>query len=68
MLKSFIVQKDEDTLIVSQYIPADFNVSKSFDINYLVGENARDLNIKSEYIEDKSNKGLKFERMLVSKL
>ena len=55
-------------MIVSQYIPADFNVSKSFHINHKVAENAGNLNIKSGYIEDKSDKGLKFERMLVSKL
>jgi hypothetical protein len=32
MLKSFIVQKDEDTLIVSQHIPGDFNIDKSYQI------------------------------------
>ena len=31
MLKSYIVQKDEDTLLVSQHIPADFNLQKKFD-------------------------------------
>ena len=28
-LKSFIVQKDDETLIVSQHIPADFNCANN---------------------------------------
>lgn len=35
MLKSFIVCKDEETLIVTQHIPTDFNVSNNLAKNTL---------------------------------
>ena len=33
MLKSFIVQKDDDLLIVSQHIPLDFNLDNNLNRN-----------------------------------
>lgn len=46
MLKSFIVQKDDDLLIVSQHIPLDFNLDNNLNRNL-----KRSTQIHSQYLK-----------------